>query len=98
MPTQYLLNGEWVSLERFRKDKGIGVEKEVIEIKTEPEEPVAIVEPEIKEEDIKIITENYAKKVGTKTKKEAKKKGLNKKRAGAYVYGTLAKIKKNKKK
>jgi hypothetical protein len=33
-----------------------------------------------------------------KLKKEAKKKGLSKKKAGAYIYGTLAKIKKNKKK
>jgi len=49
MSTQYLLNGEWVSLERFRKAKGIGQsiekEKEVIEIK---EEKVEIIEPEIK--------------------------------------------------
>ena len=57
MSTQYLLNGEWVSLERFRKAKGIGQsieqsigqsiekEKEVIEVK---EEKVEIIEPEIK--------------------------------------------------
>jgi len=63
MPTQYLLNGEWVSLERFRKDKGIGVEKEVIEIKTELEEPVVIVEPETKEikEEIKKPTKAKSK-------------------------------------
>lgn len=30
--------------------------------------------------------------------REAKKKGLGKKRTGAYVYGTLAKIKKAKSK
>lgn len=33
-----------------------------------------------------------------KLKAEAKKKGLGKKRTGAYVYGTMAKIKKGKKK
>ena len=38
------------------------------------------------------------KKLEQKLKREAKKKKLSKKRAGAYVYGTLAKIKKNKKK
>ena len=38
------------------------------------------------------------KKLEMKLKKEAKKKGLSKKKAGAYIYGTLAKIKKNKKK
>lgn len=32
-----------------------------------------------------------------KLKKMAKKKGFGKKRAGAYIYGTLAKIKKAKK-
>lgn len=31
------------------------------------------------------------KKLEQKLKKQAKKKGLNKKRAGAYVYGTLRK-------
>ena len=37
------------------------------------------------------------KKLEAKLKKEAKKKGLSKKRAGAYIYGTLAKIKSKKK-
>jgi hypothetical protein len=37
------------------------------------------------------------KKLEKKLKQEAKKKGLGKERTGAYVYGTLAKIKKNKK-
>ena len=32
-----------------------------------------------------------------KLKAEAKRKGLSKKRTGAYVYGTMAKIKKGKK-
>jgi len=45
MPTQYQLNGEWVSLERFRTARGIDKEKEVIEIK---EEPVVIIKPEVK--------------------------------------------------
>lgn len=34
------------------------------------------------------------KKLETKLKREAKRKGLGKKRTGAYVYGTLAKLKK----
>jgi len=34
------------------------------------------------------------KKIEMKLKKEAKKKGLGKKRTGAYVYGTLNKMKK----
>jgi hypothetical protein len=33
-----------------------------------------------------------------KLKKAAKKKGLGKKRAGAYIYGTMAKVMKKKKK
>jgi hypothetical protein len=33
-----------------------------------------------------------------KLKAEAKKKGLGKKRTGAYVYGTMAKAKKKRKK
>lgn len=37
-------------------------------------------------------------KIENKLKREAKKKGLGKKRAGAYIYGTIAKIKKAKKK
>lgn len=37
------------------------------------------------------------KAVERKLKKQAKKLGLSKKRTGAYVYGTLAKIKKSKK-
>jgi hypothetical protein len=53
--TTYQLNGEWVSLERFRQAKGIGQyigqsvepEKEVIEVR---EEKIEIVEPEIKPE------------------------------------------------
>ena len=36
------------------------------------------------------------KKLEKKLKKLAKKKGLGKKRTGAYVFGTLAKIKKHK--
>lgn len=34
------------------------------------------------------------KKLEENLKKEAKKKKLSKKRTGAYVYGTLAKLKK----
>lgn len=34
------------------------------------------------------------KKLEAKLMREAKKKGLGKKRTGAYVYGTLAKLKK----
>ena len=37
-------------------------------------------------------------KIERALKRAAKKKGLNKKRAGAYIYGTLAKIKKAKSK
>lgn len=33
------------------------------------------------------------KKLEAKLKREARRKGLNKKRTGAYVYGTLAKLK-----
>jgi hypothetical protein len=36
-------------------------------------------------------------KLERKLKREAKKKGLGKKRAGAYVYGTLARQKASKK-
>lgn len=32
------------------------------------------------------------KAIENKLKKEAKKKGLNKKRTGAYVYGTMNKL------
>jgi len=32
-----------------------------------------------------------------KLKAQAKKKGLSKKQTGAYIYGTMAKIKKSKK-
>ena len=38
------------------------------------------------------------KKLERKLKAMAKKKGLGKKRAGAYVYGTLAKFRKHKSK
>ena len=38
------------------------------------------------------------KKIEMKLKKEAKKKGLSKKRTGAYVYGTLRSITKGGKK
>ena len=34
------------------------------------------------------------KKLEARLKREARKKGLGKKRTGAYVYGTLAKLKK----
>lgn len=37
------------------------------------------------------------KKVEAKLKREAKKKGFGKKRTNAYVYGTLAKLKRRKK-
>ena len=37
------------------------------------------------------------KKLEQKLKRAAKKKGLSKKRTGAYVYGTLSKIKSKKK-
>jgi hypothetical protein len=37
------------------------------------------------------------KKLEAKLKREAAKKGLGKKRTGAYVYGTLAKIRRRKK-
>ena len=36
------------------------------------------------------------KKLEIQLKKQAKKKHLGKKRTGAYVYGTLAKLKKRK--
>jgi len=36
-------------------------------------------------------------KLERKLKSQAKKKGYGKKRAGAYVYGTLAKFKKGRK-
>ena len=36
------------------------------------------------------------KKIEQKLMREAKKKHLGKKRTGAYVYGTLSKIKKHK--
>lgn len=35
------------------------------------------------------------RKLELKLKREAKRKGLGKKRTGAYVYGTLAKLKKS---
>jgi hypothetical protein len=35
------------------------------------------------------------RKLELKLKREARKKGLSKKRTGAYVYGTLAKLKKS---
>ncbi len=38
------------------------------------------------------------KDVERKLKAEARKKGLGKRRTGAYVYGTLAKLKRRKKK
>lgn len=38
------------------------------------------------------------KKLEAKLKREARKKGFGKKRTGAYVYGTLARIKKRSKK
>ena len=38
------------------------------------------------------------KKIEEKLKKMAKKKGLTKERFGAYVYGTMSKIEKKKKK
>lgn len=38
------------------------------------------------------------KKVEAKLKAEARKKGFGRKRTGAYVYGTLAKIKKKRRK
>lgn len=38
------------------------------------------------------------KKVEAKLKTEARKKGFGRKRTGAYVYGTLAKIKKKRRK
>lgn len=37
------------------------------------------------------------KAIENKLKKEAKKKGLSKKRTGAYVFGTLRKIEKHSK-
>lgn len=37
------------------------------------------------------------KKLERKLKAEAKKRGYGKKRTGAYVYGTIAKIEHNKK-
>ena len=41
-----------------------------------------------------IIEADMPKMLEQKLKKEAKKKGLSKKRTGAYVYGTLSKLKK----
>lgn len=38
------------------------------------------------------------RKLELKLKREARKKGLSKKRTGAYVYGTLAKLKKSRRK
>jgi len=52
---------------------------------------------ELNELKIQAALKSMPKKMEMALKKQAKKKGLSKKAAGAYIYGTIAKYEKRKK-